>query len=83
MHDSPSYGRHPPPGAMSDRPKDYRLLYIPYVCGYCYTQVTDVQQEINGLMDIDRNFKVDADVLKEINERQVGYWRSMYNPPEA
>ena len=50
---------------------------IPYVCGYCYTQVTDVQQEINGLMDIDRNFKVNVDTIKEINERQIGYWRKM------
>ena len=50
---------------------------IPYVCGYCYTQVADVQQEINGLMDIDRNFKVNVDTIKEINERQIGYWRKM------
>jgi len=42
---------------------------LPYSCGYCYTQVTDVQQEINGLMDIDRNFKIDPEVIKEINER--------------
>lgn len=49
---------------------------IPYCCGFCYTQVSDVQQEINGLMDIERNFKVDPDVIKEINERQIGYWRS-------
>ena len=48
---------------------------IPYVCGYCYTQVTDVQQEINGLMDIARNYKVDPEVIKEINERKVAYWR--------
>lgn len=48
---------------------------VPYVCGYCYTQVSDVQQEINGLMDIDRNFKVNADKIKEINERYVSYWR--------
>ena len=48
---------------------------IPYICGYCYTQVTDVQQEMNGLMDIDRNFKVEPEVIREINERQVGYWR--------
>ena len=32
---------------------------LPYVCGYCYTQVSDVQQEINGLMDMERNFKVE------------------------
>lgn len=50
---------------------------IPYVCGYCYTQVTDVQQEINGLMDIRRNFKVSPDKIKEINERQVGELRKI------
>jgi beta-galactosidase/beta-glucuronidase len=42
------------------------------VCGYCYTQVTDVQQEINGLMDMDRVFKAEPGILKEINERKVG-----------
>lgn len=46
---------------------------IPYVCGYCYTQVTDVQQEINGLMDINRNFKVSPEKISEINSRKVGY----------
>ena len=45
---------------------------IPFVCGYCYTQVTDVQQEVNGLMDMDRNFKVDPERIKEINERKIG-----------
>lgn len=49
---------------------------IPYVCGFCYTQVSDVQQEINGLMDIERNFKVEPEIIREINERKVGYWRS-------
>ena len=44
---------------------------LPYSCGYCYTQVTDVQQEINGLMDIDRNYKIDPEIIREINERTV------------
>lgn len=48
----------------------------PYVCGYCYTQVTDVQQEINGLMDIHRNFKITPEIIKEINTRKVGYWKA-------
>ncbi|MDR3140056.1 MAG: glycoside hydrolase family 2 [Treponema sp.] len=48
---------------------------IDIICGYCYTQVSDVQQEINGLLDEDRNFKVDPGILKEINERQVGNFR--------
>lgn len=49
---------------------------IPYVCGYCYTQVTDVQQEMNGLMDIKRNFKVDPDKIKKINKKKVAFWRN-------
>ncbi|MDD3278046.1 MAG: glycoside hydrolase family 2 TIM barrel-domain containing protein [Lachnospiraceae bacterium] len=49
---------------------------VPYICGFCYTQVSDVQQEINGLMDGKRNFKIDPEIIKEINERKVGYWRS-------
>ncbi len=40
---------------------------LPYVVGYCYTQVTDVQQEVNGLMDMDRNFKVDPEAIRKIN----------------
>lgn len=49
---------------------------LPYVCGFCYTQVSDVQQEINGLMDIERNFKVEPETIREINERKIGCRRS-------
>ena len=54
---------------------------LPYVCGYCYTQVTDVQQEINGLMDSDRNFKVDPDRIRAVNTKYIGYWhaKNQYN----
>lgn len=48
---------------------------IPYVCGYCYTQITDVQQEVNGLMDMQRNYKVNPEKIRKVNERQVGFWR--------
>lgn len=44
---------------------------LPYVCGYCYTQVSDVQQEINGLLDEERNFKIEPEIIKEINERRI------------
>lgn len=44
---------------------------LPYVCGYCYTQLTDVQQEINGLLDIERNYKIDPQIVKQVNEKQV------------
>ena len=42
---------------------------LPYVCGYCYTQITDVQQEVNGLLDAERTFKIDPNVIKEINDK--------------
>ena len=45
---------------------------IPYTCGFCYTQVSDVQQEINGLMDMDRNFKIEPKKIKAINMRVSG-----------
>ena len=34
--------------------------------GYCYTQLTDVQQEVNGLLYADRTRKVDLNNLKNI-----------------
>ncbi|WP_202128904.1 glycoside hydrolase family 2 protein [Paenibacillus dendrobii] len=40
---------------------------IDYICGYCYTQITDVQQEVNGLLTEDRQPKIPLDVIKEIN----------------
>ena len=43
------------------------IQQIPGVCGYCYTQATDVQQEINGLMDMDRNVKVDPAFIRKVN----------------
>ena len=47
------------------------MLEHPRICGFCYTQVTDVQQEQNGLMDMDRNFKVDPEILREIILRRI------------
>ncbi len=41
----------------------------PYIKGYCYTQLTDVMQEINGLMTIDRKAKVDVEAIRKINQK--------------
>jgi hypothetical protein len=46
----------------------HAIMSIPYIKGFCYTQVSDVQQEVNGLMTIDRKFKVNPDRIREINE---------------
>ena len=45
---------------------------LPYVSGYCYTQLTDVQQEVNGLLDENRNYKINPEKIREINLRKVG-----------
>ena len=39
-------------------------------CGYCITQLSDVQQEVNGLVDENRNYKIDKNKLKEIIDRR-------------
>lgn len=36
------------------------------ICGYCYTQLTDVEQEVNGLLTPDRRPKVAVEVLAGI-----------------
>ena len=42
----------------------------PVWAGYCYTQLTDVEQEINGLMTYDRKPKTDpAEFAKIFNQR--------------
>ena len=39
------------------------------LCGYCYTQLTDVEQEMNGLLTYDRRPKCDLKKIRAINER--------------
>lgn len=38
-----------------------------HIQGYCYTQFTDVEQEKNGLFEIDRNPKAEVEKIREIN----------------
>ena len=44
---------------------DY-MLTVPNLSGYCYTQLTDVEQEQNGLYNYDRTAKVPEGMLKAI-----------------
>ena len=41
---------------------------IPAFAGICYTQLTDVEQEVNGLLTYDRKPKFDAKEIKAIND---------------
>lgn len=46
------------------------LLNSGVVQGYCYTQLTDVEQEINGLLTYDREPKIPVEIIKAINDRK-------------
>ena len=39
--------------------------------GYCYTQLTDVEQEINGLLTFDRQPKLPIETIRQLNEGKV------------
>ena len=41
--------------------------HMPGFCGTCYTQLTDVFQEVNGLLDMERNPKADLAEIRRIN----------------
>jgi len=41
-----------------------------YICGFCYTQLTDTEQETNGLLDEHRQPKVAMDKLRAITRHE-------------
>ncbi|MCQ6264686.1 glycoside hydrolase family 2 [Fictibacillus sp. WQ 8-8] len=44
------------------------IMSLDYICGFCYTQITDVQQEVNGLLTESRKPKVNLSKIKQIND---------------
>ena len=44
------------------------LINSPYVCGFCYTQLYDVEQEVNGLYTYERQAKFDMNKIKAITQ---------------
>jgi beta-galactosidase/beta-glucuronidase len=49
------------------------LLDNPLMFGYCYTQLTDVFQEENGIYRFDRTTKLDVPRIKAIQTRKAAY----------
>ena len=48
------------------------ILDSPLIQGYCYTQLTDVETEENGLLTYHREVKIPLDTIRKINE---GIWK--------
>jgi len=42
------------------------LYAYPHIAGYCYTQLTDVEQEQNGIYNYDRSTKFDMEKIAKI-----------------
>ena len=63
------------------------LLHSDLVQGFCYTQLTDVEQEINGLLTYDRRPKADLARIREITtakeRRAKGAQREGTEPYES
>ncbi len=47
------------------------LIDNPRMIGFCYTQLTDVEQELNGIYKYDRSEKFDSEILYKINSRKA------------
>lgn len=47
------------------------LLDNPKICGFCYTQLYDIEQEQNGLYYYDRSSKFAAEIFKKINSKKA------------
>lgn len=47
------------------------LLDNPRMFGFCYTQLYDVEQEVNGLYTYDRKPKMDMEIFRQINSRKA------------
>ncbi len=47
------------------------MLNNPDCCAFCYTQLYDVEQEQNGLMSYDRQFKFDPKIFFDINTQKA------------
>jgi len=45
------------------------LLSHPKICGFCYTQLYDVEQEINGLYTYSRKPKFKSEIIRKINTK--------------
>lgn len=65
------YGTLPDTDALLARYEEVvtAVLDSPVISGFCYTQLTDTEQESNGLLRADRTPKLDPARLKAINTR--------------
>jgi hypothetical protein len=47
------------------------ISLLTFLAGFCYTQLTDIEQEINGLLTYDRQPKVPAEEIASIHREML------------
>ena len=72
----PGLGLRRPPATEQQFLDRYRaltetLLFNPHMFAFCYTQLTDVEQEVNGLYTYDRKPKFDPEIIRKINTQRA------------
>ncbi|NLB54594.1 MAG: beta-galactosidase [Lentisphaerae bacterium] len=78
--DSSGWGYGTRPATIEEYISRYKqltetLLCNPKICAFCYTQLTDVEQEVNGLYTYDRRPKADPAIFYAINTRKAAIER--------
>ncbi|MCK4591050.1 MAG: beta-galactosidase, partial [Candidatus Latescibacteria bacterium] len=74
--DEKSFGYGKRPRSKEEFLQRYRalteaLLFHPRMCGFCYTQLYDIEQEVNGLYTYDRRPKFDPEKIQAINNQRA------------
>jgi len=69
------YGSYQKPEELLERYRDLisGIASLKFLAGFCYTQLTDIEQEMNGLLTYDRHPKISPEAVSEIN-------REMFKP---
>ena len=75
-NDEPKWGYGNAPGSEEEWIERYKglcdaLLDNPKICAFCYTQLTDIEQEQNGLYTYDRRPKFPAEVIAAITSKKA------------
>lgn len=76
QQDEKGWGYGNRPNSLEEFVDRYRrltetLLENPKICAFCYTQLYDIEQEVNGLYTYDRKPKVDPSVIRAINKKKA------------
>ena len=58
------------------------IASLRFLAGFCYTQLTDIEQEINGLLTYDRQPKVAPEMIAEIHRELFRIGSESVTTPE-